>query len=171
MSTIWVFSQGVQLLHSIKHTDGIFDGPGDFIIADISGKTKSNHSDMQHCGLSSETGDAAKHLSFKAPQWGHGTAGQMICCQRHGLAVRTLTIWDTMLPQRVTVRRHCCSDEGEANWPCLALGQLMGPVEARRGRVFTRRVTGAFVSVSTCLATSERTSSLSVSPLPYRLAG
>lgn len=33
-------SQSVQLLHAVKHTDGVFNGPGDFIIADISEKQK-----------------------------------------------------------------------------------------------------------------------------------
>jgi len=38
--TSWVSSQCVQLLHSSKQTNGVFDGPGDSIIADISEKTK-----------------------------------------------------------------------------------------------------------------------------------
>lgn len=38
MCTNVVSSQCVQLLHSIKHTNGVFNGPGDFIITDISEK-------------------------------------------------------------------------------------------------------------------------------------
>lgn len=36
-------SQGVQLLHPIKHTDGVLYCPGDFVIANISVKIKSNN--------------------------------------------------------------------------------------------------------------------------------
>lgn len=33
---IKIFSQGVQVLHPIKHTNGVLDCPRDFIVANIS---------------------------------------------------------------------------------------------------------------------------------------
>lgn len=43
-----VCSQRVQLLHSIKHADRVFNGPGDLIIADISEKQKGQVLRFKH---------------------------------------------------------------------------------------------------------------------------
>ena len=48
MCKILKCSQCVQLLHAIENTNGVFNGPGDFIIADITEKRKSHILDLKH---------------------------------------------------------------------------------------------------------------------------
>ena len=157
--TIRVCSQCVQFLHPIKHTNGVFNGPGDFVIADISEKQKDTFQILNTLSMDCRCDDSSCREDTLSPL--RPSVAATLSSETDNSRHRTSAVCYSSLPLLVWW--------GEINWLCLALGQFMGPLETQRGLVFTGWVMGFFVSLSSRLATSERTSALSSSPLPWKL--